>query len=64
MGRGYGNAGWGYGPSAGPYAGDPYGMAPGADAGFLRDEANAIREELHAIQQRLAELESKGSSSS
>ena len=64
-GQGYANAAWGYGPAAGPAYGDPYGgVSPEREAGFLKDEAEALRQELDAVQRRIAELESKDDSSS
>ncbi len=68
FGRGFGwraappAAGWGYGPGPvwGQAAGS-YRMSPEDEAGFLKQEAEAIRGELDAIQQRIQELESRDS---
>lgn len=54
--------GWGPGPAWGPPAA-PYAMNPEDEAGYLKQEAQAVRDELDAIQRRIEELESRDSSS-
>ncbi len=69
-GRGFGRrsappaAGWGWGPApAGGPATGPYGMSPEDEAGYLKQEAQAVRDELESIQRRIEELESRNASS-